>query len=528
LLWRLATSTDSDEVLHVRWRQEGKGGRDIVAEVLIGRYANIVWATCLKCSRSPADACDAFQATFLALHENLDRLRAEHKGWLPKWLTTVAKNACSRIVKQQAKFALLVRGLLSAEVIRTMSGPDHGVDDRDMCEWLREAIERLPAALREPVELVTLGGVSPTDAAKRLKVSARTVRNRLDKAFEVLRGGMTKPLAAAAGVAGGATPGAAAPPWLIRKAVQYVLMATEEASCDAIPPMLVELARAAASGARTALAAAVTAGTVLTLVLACTLIRAPRSMSAPEHPPWPAAGQGQQVETTAAAVDKEEEPPHKVARFFRWHVEREMEEISWERTVTTGTHREFFHLPATGTKVEHTWRSRVRVRTSFEAPGQNLIAQIPRMARGRDQTSFTLRISAPMSGVITPEPLDDVGDKSPGESSVPCRYTLRVTAECKATAVAREGAMIDPVEITDWRATIDDLNTGAIPNRYGDAVRECLRQEADRHRDIVSRQINEVVKCSHIAEEVFWPSPRKVDTKLTVGLVVRPFKICRG
>jgi NAD-dependent oxidoreductase involved in siderophore biosynthesis len=62
-----------------------QAGAEEAFEILLRRHGPMVWRTCLRIVRQPADAEDAFQATFLVLCRKAGSLRK--RGSLGGWLT---------------------------------------------------------------------------------------------------------------------------------------------------------------------------------------------------------------------------------------------------------------------------------------------------------------------------------------------------------------------------------------------------------------------------------------------------------
>lgn len=63
---------------------------------LVDRHTPVVWAVIRAHRLRGADAADVMQNTWVALTENLDRLRRPDR--LPAWLTTTARRECLRVL----------------------------------------------------------------------------------------------------------------------------------------------------------------------------------------------------------------------------------------------------------------------------------------------------------------------------------------------------------------------------------------------------------------------------------------------
>ncbi|MFG0253196.1 MAG: RNA polymerase sigma factor [Phycisphaerales bacterium JB038] len=67
--------------------------------MLVDRYARLIYSIARDCGLGSADAEDAFQNVFLALHRRLDSLRDQTR--LSSWLITTARRECWRVVISQ-------------------------------------------------------------------------------------------------------------------------------------------------------------------------------------------------------------------------------------------------------------------------------------------------------------------------------------------------------------------------------------------------------------------------------------------
>jgi RNA polymerase sigma factor (sigma-70 family) len=67
-------------------------------ERLVDRYADLVWSICRKLGMNAEDAADAVQLTWLALLENLDRIRDPER--LSGWLATTCRRHCLSLMRR--------------------------------------------------------------------------------------------------------------------------------------------------------------------------------------------------------------------------------------------------------------------------------------------------------------------------------------------------------------------------------------------------------------------------------------------
>ncbi len=157
-------------------------------EALLGRHGGMVANVCRRILRDPDDAADAYQATFLALACRAESLRvAESLGpWLYRVATRIA--ARSRADRRRRAERERTGGPFpepSASVIQPL--------ESDEMSWIiHEELARLPERLQGPIVLCYLEGMTHEQAARQLGCAVGTVRSRLARARDRLRGRMTR------------------------------------------------------------------------------------------------------------------------------------------------------------------------------------------------------------------------------------------------------------------------------------------------------------------------------------------------
>jgi RNA polymerase sigma factor (sigma-70 family) len=74
------------------------GGDRKAWDQLVDRYSGLVWSICRKLGMNAEDAADAVQLTWLALLENLDRIREPQR--LAGWLATTCRRQCLSLMRR--------------------------------------------------------------------------------------------------------------------------------------------------------------------------------------------------------------------------------------------------------------------------------------------------------------------------------------------------------------------------------------------------------------------------------------------
>ncbi len=148
---------------------------------LVERHGPMVFAVCRQLLRDHQDAEDAFQATFLVLVRRAGQLR--QRELLANWLYGVALRVARRARAAAARRRQ--REGLTADLTHAAAPP---APDGDLGPLVHEEVGRMPARYRGPVVLCYLQGLSNEEAARELACPVGTVKSRLSRARDLLRG----------------------------------------------------------------------------------------------------------------------------------------------------------------------------------------------------------------------------------------------------------------------------------------------------------------------------------------------------
>jgi len=163
-------------------------GRGEVAEVafaaLLARHGPMVLGVCRRALPDPADAEDAFQATFLVLVRKGGSVRVDDS--LGRWLYGVSRKVAGRARAQAARR----RRVEGAAVVDRAATP--ATDGRELAAALDEELGRLAEPFRSAIVLCDLGGLSHEEAARDLRCPVGTIKSRLARGRERLRGRLAR------------------------------------------------------------------------------------------------------------------------------------------------------------------------------------------------------------------------------------------------------------------------------------------------------------------------------------------------
>ncbi len=176
-LFRGRTVSSGDGALLDSFLSEGD---EAAFEALVDRHGPMVRGVCRRILRSPHDADDAFQATFLVLARKGGRLRDPDR--LGPWLYGVATRVAGKARASRRKFEAIVDVPVRE---------DGGADWSDVMPIIDGELARLSSRHREVLVACLVEGATAEEASRRLACPVGTVKSRLARAREALRARLT-------------------------------------------------------------------------------------------------------------------------------------------------------------------------------------------------------------------------------------------------------------------------------------------------------------------------------------------------
>jgi len=158
---------------------------ELAFAVLVERHGPMVLRVCQSVLREPHDAQDAFQATFLILVRKAGSIRKRDSlaSWLHGVACRIAACAKAATARRQRHERRAAEGAVTSV----------DVEDRDdLASVLHKELDRLPEKYRAPIVLCYLESLTHEQAAQKLHWPVGTVRSRLARGREQLRGRLTR------------------------------------------------------------------------------------------------------------------------------------------------------------------------------------------------------------------------------------------------------------------------------------------------------------------------------------------------
>lgn len=159
-------------------------GRQAAFAEIMHRHGQAIFRLTRGCIGDAEEALDLSQETFVAAHRALARYDAARP--MRTWLSAIALNKCrdwsrKRKVRRFLSFAAPI-GADAEAVPDNQVAVDDAASDRQELDRVRRAIAELPVALKEPLVLHTIEGLSQADTAAVLAISEKAVETRLYRA----------------------------------------------------------------------------------------------------------------------------------------------------------------------------------------------------------------------------------------------------------------------------------------------------------------------------------------------------------
>jgi RNA polymerase sigma factor (sigma-70 family) len=180
----LASATGPSRPDHELVSRFVEAGDQAAFTVLVQRHGPMVYGVCQRLLEHGHDAEDAFQATFLVFARKARSIRKQAS--VSCWLYGVASRVAANLRRKTARER---RHETVDNAVPSVADAD--VSWREVRGVLDEELAKLPERLRLPVVLCYLDGKTRDEAAQELGWSESTLRGRLERGRDLLRGQLT-------------------------------------------------------------------------------------------------------------------------------------------------------------------------------------------------------------------------------------------------------------------------------------------------------------------------------------------------
>ena len=154
---------------------------------LYERYAGLVYTLALRIVGDRDLAGEVLQDVFLRCWEHAQTFQS-HRGHVAGWLLGIARNRAIDLLRsRQHQARLRERERLPAPGAREEPAQTDVGEDIALRETVSAALEALPAAQRQAIELAYYGGLTQAEIAQRLGEPLGTIKTRIRDGMERLR-----------------------------------------------------------------------------------------------------------------------------------------------------------------------------------------------------------------------------------------------------------------------------------------------------------------------------------------------------
>lgn len=160
-------------------------GEESGLELLYARYGGLVFTLALRIVGDPELAREVLQDTFLRCWDGSESFDAR-RGRVPWWLMGIARNRAIDLLRSRPHQARLREQEELTVGIGEPIQPD-AMDTLTMRHAVVSALQGLPIAQRQAIELAYYGGLTQTEIAHELGTPLGTIKSRTREAMDRLR-----------------------------------------------------------------------------------------------------------------------------------------------------------------------------------------------------------------------------------------------------------------------------------------------------------------------------------------------------
>ena len=175
-----AAATASDAELVTLLREQPAAG----IAALYDRYGRLIFSMALRVVQDRGAAEEITQDVFLRCWRSLDRYQPS-QGSLAAWMLSITHNRA--IDELRSRRGKDTRREISDDILQPQAAIDPGFEEALLRGEIQQALQMLPVAQRDVIELVFWSGLTRREIAERLSLPLGTVHTRLRLGMDKLR-----------------------------------------------------------------------------------------------------------------------------------------------------------------------------------------------------------------------------------------------------------------------------------------------------------------------------------------------------
>lgn len=156
---------------------------ELALAAIYDRYAGMLHSMVMRVVRDTQAAEEILQDIFFQLWNNAGKFDPE-RGSLPGWLLVSARN---RAISRLRRFHRVGMEELEENMVVVGFNVESSLSQKQMVQKVKGAIDELPEAQQQVIELAYFEGLTHTEIAERTGEPLGTVKTRLRSAVETLK-----------------------------------------------------------------------------------------------------------------------------------------------------------------------------------------------------------------------------------------------------------------------------------------------------------------------------------------------------
>ncbi|HEY8080408.1 MAG TPA: sigma-70 family RNA polymerase sigma factor [Labilithrix sp.] len=171
-------------------QQIARGDVRAVGE-LYDRYGATLFPIALRIVRDRSEAEDVLHDAFVSVNERASQYTPE-RGSVIAWLVTLVRNLSIDRTRRRERRGTLAREVLPHEPPASVRDPERLTSEASERAKIRRALDSLPEAQRQTLEVAFFEGLSYPEIAARENVPLGTIKSRAARALGALREALVK------------------------------------------------------------------------------------------------------------------------------------------------------------------------------------------------------------------------------------------------------------------------------------------------------------------------------------------------
>lgn len=170
------------------WLAQHLAGDKQAFAKLMQAYRKPVYSYLVRSGLDKNTRDDLFQDIFFKIHKSSNSYNKSNH--LSPWIFTIAINTVRNHIRDQkpaqSHLSLCTHEVTELQLVDNSPTPENITQSKHMMQWLQQAMQELPQAQCDALNLTIIDGMKFTDAAKILKLPLSTLKTHVRRARQSL------------------------------------------------------------------------------------------------------------------------------------------------------------------------------------------------------------------------------------------------------------------------------------------------------------------------------------------------------